>query len=66
MVIAFLIVASGVLLYIRVGWWRMENACLAEPPGAAVQSSVSLAWSWRPWGFQCTFGDGTSRTSLMF
>jgi hypothetical protein len=60
------LLAVSVAVYMRVGWWRMESACNADPPGANHSRSVALGWSWRPLGFQCTYGDGSRRTSLWF
>lgn len=54
------------LAYVRVGWWRMETACTAEPPGGRPVSSVAFGWSWTPPGFICTYGDGRTETSLWF
>lgn len=55
------------LAYFRVGWWRMEADCTAEPPGTSRDtSSVAFSWSWRPLGFTCAFPNGGSETSLWF
>ncbi len=63
--VGLLLVVAGAA-YFRVGWWRMETACNADPPGGPQWNSVELGWSWNPVGFQCTYDDGTQRTSLWF
>jgi hypothetical protein len=63
-VIAMLALLLGA--YVRVGWERMETACAANPPGARSWSSVEFGWSWAPTGFQCTYDDGSQRTSYWF
>jgi hypothetical protein len=44
--------------YVRFGWWRMEAACTATPPGSPVYSQVEFGWSWIPPGFTCIYDNG--------
>ena len=60
-----LLLAVAGAAYVRVGWWRMEAACSADPPGATrATASVATGWSWSPPGFRCTYADGRDDTSL--
>ena len=34
--------------------------------GCYVHKSVSYDWSWQPLGFQCTYDNGKTETSLWF
>ena len=54
------------LVYVRVGWWRMEAACTTESVGGRPVSSVAFGWSWTPPGFTCTYADGSTESSLWF
>lgn len=54
------VVLAAAIVYYRVGWWRMESAC------ATTNSNVSYGWSWQPPGFQCTYANGRTETSLWF
>ena len=60
------VLALALVVYARVGWSRMENACAADPPGGPAWRSVEYSWSWSPVGFQCTYADGRQRSSLWF
>lgn len=62
-VLALLVMAA---LYFRVGWWRMESACSLDDVHGSVHNSVSYDWSWQPLGFQCTYDNGKTETSLWF
>ena len=57
-----LLVATA--LYLRVGWSRMESACSLDQAHGQIHSSVSYGWSWQPLGFQCTYNNGQTSTSL--
>lgn len=65
-VVVVVSLAIGTVLYVRVGWWRMEAACSRDATGDTRPSGVSYDWTWQPVGFTCTFTDGTSQTSLWF
>ncbi|ROS27939.1 hypothetical protein [Cellulomonas sp. PhB150] len=52
------------LAYVRVGWWRLEDACQADPPGGPAFASAATSWSWRPPGFTCEHDDEPPRTRL--
>jgi len=55
---------TSAVLYVAIGWRGMESACLSNDTGES--DSVAYGWSWQPLGFQCTFGNGSTRTSLWF
>jgi hypothetical protein len=60
-----LVAAVSTVVYLRVGWWNMESACSATPPGGSTDwTSVSFGWSWAPPGFTCTYDDGRVWRSL--
>ena len=62
---ATFVVVLAVALYYRVGWTQMENQCPSGGPTARrADDGVSYTWSWQPLGFTCTYGDGSSDTSL--
>lgn len=58
------LVAVAVTLYSAAGWRKMESACSLDGPKGQVHAGVSYSWSWQPLGFECTYDDGTSETSL--
>ena len=60
------VIAATAALYLRVGWSRMESACVLDGPRGSVHNSVSYDWSWQPLGFQCTYDNGKTETSLWF
>jgi hypothetical protein len=61
---ALAVLALVLVAYVRVGWWRMETACASDLHGGHRWKSVEYGWSWDPTGFQCTYDDGSKRTSL--
>ena len=63
---AMAILALAFVACVRVEWWRMDDACNADPPGSRHVVLVDEGWSWKPMGFRCAFGDGSRRTSLWF
>jgi len=60
------LMAVAAATYYRVGWSRMQAACSATPNDGQARRQVEFAWSWRPVGFQCTYDNALSRTSLWF
>ena len=60
------VLALALVVYARVGWSRMENACAADLPGGPAWRSVEHSWSWSPLSFQCTYNDGRQHSSLWF
>lgn len=66
------LLAVAVVIYLRLGWSRMEDACTADPPatyktfGSRWDGGVAFSYSLVPLGFQCTYDDGRKRTSLWF
>jgi hypothetical protein len=64
--VAVLAVLAMTALYFRVGWWRMESACSLSDARGSIHNSVSYDWSWQPLGFQCTYDNGKTETSLWF
>jgi hypothetical protein len=54
----------AIALYVRVGWWRMQSACSLENARGTIHNSVTYGWSWNPIGFQCTYNNGQTQTSL--
>jgi hypothetical protein len=64
--VAVLAVLAATALYFRVGWWRMEAACSHSDSDWAMHNSVSYEWNWQPLGFQCTYANGKTETSLWF
>jgi len=60
------LMAVAAATYYRVGWSRMQAACSATPNDGQAWRQVEFAWSWRPVGFQCTYDNALSRTSLWF
>jgi hypothetical protein len=64
--VAVLAVLAMTALYFRVGWWRMESACSLNDARGQIHDSVSYDWSWQPLGFQCTYDNGKTETSLWF
>lgn len=65
-VVGLLVLSVAVAGYARVGWWRMESACSLDDAQRSRHHSVSYEWIWQPLGFQRTYDDGTSETSLWF
>jgi hypothetical protein len=63
-VAAILLVLVATALYLRVGWSRLESACSLDEAQGQIRSSVSYGWSWQPLGFQCTYDNGQTSTSL--
>ena len=65
-VVATVLVSA--LIYLRVGWDRMESHCIATPRGSEspAHSSVQFSWTWMPLGFTCTYEDDSTETSLWF
>jgi len=62
--VAAFVVLVMTVLYLRIGWWKMESACYAS---GQIHNSVSYDWSWHPLGFQCTYDNGRkTETSLWF
>ncbi len=61
---AILLVLVATALYFRVGWSRMESACSLDDSHGQIHNSVSFGWSWQPLGFQCTYDNGETSTSL--
>ena len=62
------LVATAALVYMAVGWQRMDAACSTDeavPPGASG-SSVAFGWSWSPLGLACTWPaeDGSADISI--
>ena len=55
-----LVLVTVVAIYLRWGWWRMEDACRAQND----QRGVEYGWSWGPPGFECRFSDGEARVML--
>lgn len=49
------------IVYIRVGWDRMDSACSRD----MSDSTVSYTWDF-PDGFTCRYSDGSTRSSLMW
>jgi hypothetical protein len=64
--VAVLGVAAATALYFRIGWWRMKSACSLNNARGQVHKTVAYGWSWNPLGFQCTYDNGKSDTSLWF
>jgi hypothetical protein len=64
--VAVLALLVATALYFRVGWWRMESACSLDNGQGSTHNSVSYGWSWQPLGFQCTYDNGETDTSLWF
>ena len=64
--VTILVVSAATALYLRVGWSRMESACVLDGERGSVHNSVSYDWSWQPLGFQCTYANGKTETSLWF
>lgn len=65
--VGLVLVPLIVMTYVRLGWSRMEQVCLADPPGETRDTrSVELGWSWTAPGFSCTYADGRTETSLWF
>lgn len=64
MVTAILLVLVATALYLSVGWSRMESACSLDEAHGQIHSSVYYGWSWQPVGFQCTYDNGQTSTSL--
>lgn len=64
--LAVIALVAGAVVYTRIGWSRMENACASDGPGAPQRDGVSHSWGWQPLGFTCTYSDGSSETSLWF
>ena len=54
------------VLYLRIGWWKMESACSLNNARGQIHNSVSYDWSWQPLGFQCTYDNGKTEASLWF
>lgn len=50
------VVVLALPLYYRIGWWRMERHCSAEPPGKAPFASVKFSFTAR--GFTCIYDNG--------
>jgi hypothetical protein len=65
-VVAVFVVLLITVLYLRIGWWKMESACSLNNAGGHIHNSVSYDWSWHPLGFQCTYDNGKTETSLWF
>lgn len=61
-----LVLLAAAAPYFRVGWWRMESACSLDNAQETIATSVSYDWSWHPLGFQCTYDNGKTQTSLWF
>lgn len=56
---AILLVLASVV-YAHLGWQRMDAICStaeAVPRGLYVGTEVTYSWSWRPFGYTCTWGD---------
>jgi hypothetical protein len=70
LLVGVLCAAIAVAAYARLGWWRMEDTCSANPLGARTVHEVSYSWSWKPLGFTCSYTggerNGETRTSLWF
>ena len=65
MLVGLLLVVLAAAAYIRVGWWRMESHCTAEPPGKPSFHSVELSFTDR--GFTCVYDNGAwTESSLWF
>jgi uncharacterized membrane protein len=64
--LAVLVFSIAAVAYTRVGWTRMEADCGADRNSAKHGPNVSYSSSWKPTGFQCTYGDGAVETSLWF
>ena len=65
--VAVFVVLVMAVLYLRIGWWKMESACSLDNASGQIHSRVSYGWSWHPLGFQCTYDHGkTTETSLWF
>lgn len=60
LVLIGLVLVAVVAIYLRLGWWRMEDACRAQND----QRGVEYGWSWSPPGFECRFSDGETRVML--
>lgn len=55
-VIAVLLIAAAA--YYRIGWWRMEAACLSSPPGTNWQVTAA-DYGFTKHGFTCERDDGS-------
>jgi hypothetical protein len=64
--VGVLVVLVMTVLYLRFGWWKMESACSLNNARGQIHNSVSYDWSWQPLGFQCTYDNGKTETSLWF
>jgi hypothetical protein len=62
--LAILVLLAATALYYRLGTWRQESACSLNDAHGAIHNSVSYGWSWHPLGFQCTYDNGQTDTSL--
>lgn len=63
--ILLLVVALAFPVYHRLGWWRMETHCSAEPPGKAPFREVQLSFTKQ--GFTCVYDHGQwTETSYWF
>jgi len=60
-VVVLLVVALAFPLYFRLGWWRMESRCSAEPPGKEPFRSVEFSFTAR--GFTCVYDNGARTES---
>jgi len=60
----------ALIVYLGVGWNRMDTHCSAIAPGSGTFDSVSFSWYWNPLGFTCAYTggqrDGDTETSLWF
>lgn len=54
--VLILVVILALPVYYRLGWWRMERHCSAEPVGKAPFASVKFSFT--SGGFTCVYNHG--------
>ncbi len=56
------VIAVGLFAFVYgyLGWQRMDAVCSTEaavPAGLYSGTEVTYSWSWRPFGYTCTWDD---------